>query len=171
MTRHGMVQPPAAGVSLRQRIHACPWRLSTPTGVRTSSGPPTPRGGATKRSVRIHPRDSRRRSRHRRHQPQIEIPIASRLWPAGSFLGDFRTPAGARNSYMGMVNYKRASRRHCHVPLGQSVDPFDESVCVTRFANEPSPPYIRSGRMHLFHDPACGGFGPKRRNHSSAAAV
>ncbi|RRI01705.1 ATP-binding cassette domain-containing protein [Mesorhizobium tamadayense] len=49
--------------------------------------------------------------------------------------------------------------------------PFDESVCVTRFANEPSPPYIRSGRMHLFHDPACGGFGPKRRNHSSAAAV
>ena len=64
-----------------------------------------------------------------------------------------------------------ASRRHCHVPPGQSVDPFDGSVCVTRFANEPSPPYIRSGRMHLFHDPACGGFGPKRRNHSSTAAV
>lgn len=42
---------------------------------------------------------------------------------------------------------------------------------MTRFANEPSPPYIRSGRMHLFHDPACGGFGPKSRNHSSAAAV
>ena len=64
-----------------------------------------------------------------------------------------------------------ASLRHCHVPPGQSADPSDESVCVTRFANEPSPPYIRSGHMHLFHDPACGGFGPKRRNHSSTAAV
>jgi hypothetical protein len=89
-------------------------------------------------------------------------PHSHRLWLAGSFLGDFRTPAGARNSYMGMVNYKRH-----HVDIvtylpGQSVDPFDESVCVTRFANEPSPPYIRSGRMHLFHDPACGGFGPKK---------
>ena len=64
-----------------------------------------------------------------------------------------------------------ASRRHCHVPPRQSVYPFDGSVCVTRFANEPSPPYIRSGHMHLFHDPACGGFGPKRRYHSSTAAV
>ncbi|MER8950620.1 hypothetical protein, partial [Mesorhizobium sp. M0809] len=34
-------------------------------------------------------------------------PHSNRLWSAGSFLGDFRTPAGARNSYMGMVNYKR----------------------------------------------------------------
>src|SRR5690606_13403710 len=26
-------------------------------------------------------------------------------------------------------------------------------------------------RVHLFHDPACGGFGPERRDHSSTTAV
>jgi hypothetical protein len=30
-------------------------------------------------------------------QPKIEIPIGYRPDPAGSFLGDFRTPAGTRN--------------------------------------------------------------------------
>ncbi len=34
-------------------------------------------GGATKPPLRIHPHTSQRRSRHRRHRPQIEIPIAS----------------------------------------------------------------------------------------------
>jgi hypothetical protein len=29
---------------------------------------------------------------------EIRNPHSHRLWPAGSFLGDFRTPAGARNS-------------------------------------------------------------------------
>src|SRR6478736_2454861 len=43
--------------------------------------PTTPRGGATKRSVRIKPAASRRRSRHRRHLPKIEIPIAIAYGP------------------------------------------------------------------------------------------
>jgi hypothetical protein len=34
------------------------------------------RGRKAKRSVRINPAASRRRSRHPRHQPKIEIPIA-----------------------------------------------------------------------------------------------
>lgn len=66
--------------------------------LRTSAGQQTPRGDSAKRSVRIYPRASQRRPRHRRHQPKSEIPIVINLWPAGSFLGDFRTPAGARNS-------------------------------------------------------------------------
>jgi hypothetical protein len=57
------------------------------------------------RPVRIQPGTSRRRSSHRRRQPKSEISIAFALWPAGSFLGDFRTPAGTRNSYMGKVNH------------------------------------------------------------------
>lgn len=157
---------------LRQRTHARPRQTLTPTCVHPDQFRAANTARWSNEAACPHP--------PRRFPPEVAPTPTSaavrnhhsrRLWPAGSFLGDFRTPAGARNSYMGMVNYKRASRRHCHVPLGQSVDPFDESVCVTRFANEPSPPYIRSGRMHLFHDPACGGFGPKRRNHSSAAAV
>ncbi len=33
-----------------------------------------------------------------RYQPKIKISIAVDLWAAGSFLGDFRTPVGTRNS-------------------------------------------------------------------------
>jgi hypothetical protein len=53
---------------------------------------------ATQLPACVRPQASKRRSCHRRHQPQIEIPIAILPWPAGSFPGDFRTPAGARNS-------------------------------------------------------------------------
>lgn len=48
--------------------------------------------------VRIHHGASRRRSRHRRHRPKLEIPIAIALYPAGSLLGGFRASANARNS-------------------------------------------------------------------------
>jgi hypothetical protein len=33
-----------------------------------------------------------------RFRPEAKFPHSHRPWPAGSFLGDFRTPAGARNS-------------------------------------------------------------------------
>ncbi|MDX8483488.1 nucleotidyl transferase AbiEii/AbiGii toxin family protein, partial [Mesorhizobium sp. VK24D] len=50
--------------------------------------------GSTKRSVRIHPGASRRRSRHRRHQPQIEIPITIDCGPRVPSSGTFvRLPA------------------------------------------------------------------------------
>ena len=52
----------------------------------------------TKRFVRSTSDASHSRSRHPQNRPQIEIPIMQRLRPAGSFFGDFRTPAGARNS-------------------------------------------------------------------------
>ena len=56
--------------------------------------PTTPRGGATKRSVRIHPRASRWRSRHRRHLPKSEIPIAIACGPRVPSSGTFvRLPA------------------------------------------------------------------------------
>lgn len=56
--------------------------------------PTTPRGGATKRSVRIHPRAPRRRSRHRRHLPKSEIPIAIACGPRVPSSGTFvRLPA------------------------------------------------------------------------------
>ena len=62
--------------------------------VQPRAGPTTPRGGTTKRSVRIHPGASRRRSRHRRHQPQIEIPIAIDCGPRVPSSGTFvRLPA------------------------------------------------------------------------------
>ena len=53
---------------------------------------------ATTRSVRITRGASRIRSARTQDHPVYEIPIAQRPGPAGSFLGDFRTPAGARNS-------------------------------------------------------------------------
>jgi hypothetical protein len=41
---------------------------------------------------------SHRQSLLRHAQPKTEIPIDYHQRPAGSFLGDFRTPRGARNS-------------------------------------------------------------------------
>jgi hypothetical protein len=48
--------------------------------------------------VRIGAGRCQRWSRRPQDQPEIEISIGLRPDPAGSFLGDFRTPAGARNS-------------------------------------------------------------------------
>jgi hypothetical protein len=50
------------------------------------------------RPVRISPCAFRRRSCQPQDRPEAQNPIADRVRPAGSFLGDFRTPAGARNS-------------------------------------------------------------------------
>ena len=78
MTRHGMVQPSAAGAPPPATDPRASMVTVAADRVATSqrAGPATPRGGATKRPVRIHPHASQRRSRHRRHRPQIEIPIA-----------------------------------------------------------------------------------------------
>ena len=46
-------------------------------------------------------------SRQALAHPEAQIPIGTRLRPAGSCMRDFRTPDGTRNPYMGMVNYKR----------------------------------------------------------------
>ena len=100
MTRHGMVHASAAAAAPPATDTRASMAIARrrPASTRTSSGPPIPRDGATKRPVRIHLGASHRQSRHRRHRPQIRNPHSHRLWPAGSFLGDFRTPAGARNS-------------------------------------------------------------------------
>jgi len=47
---------------------------------------------------RVERHASRRPSRPPQSRSKTEIPIDHRLRPAGSFFGDFRTPAGARNS-------------------------------------------------------------------------
>jgi hypothetical protein len=48
---------------------------------------------------RDHPPDmQRRRSNRSPHRPKIQFPIDQRLLAAGSFIHDFRTPLGARNS-------------------------------------------------------------------------
>jgi hypothetical protein len=78
MTRHGMAQPAAAGGPASGNGHTrvygdCRHRQGRDE---PRAGPARPRGGATKRPVRIHPCASQRRSRHRRHRPQFEIPIA-----------------------------------------------------------------------------------------------
>lgn len=90
MTRHGMVQPSAAGTQppatdrrASMEIIEADSRAEPPTV------PTTPRGGATKRSVRIKPAASRRRSRHRRHLPKIEIPIAIAYGPRVPSSGTF----------------------------------------------------------------------------------
>jgi hypothetical protein len=62
--------------------------------VEPAAGPAKPRGGATKRPVRIQHPTSWPRSRHRRYQPQIEIPIASDCGPRVPSSGTFvRLPA------------------------------------------------------------------------------
>jgi hypothetical protein len=91
------VHPQAPG--LRQRASAYPWRLLTPTGTRPDQ----------RRADNI----ARRRNETACPHPhpcypavvapsptsaEDRNPHSHRLWPAGSFLGDFRTPAGARNS-------------------------------------------------------------------------
>ena len=96
MTRHGMVQPSAAGAqppATDPRVSMV--IIARRQGrVRAARGPATPRGGTTKRPVRIHPRASRHRSRHRRHQPQFEIPIAIDCGPRVPASGTFvRLPA------------------------------------------------------------------------------
>ena len=63
-----------------------------------SSPPKRPPDRAMVRCIRLTPTASPKRSGRAQDQPQTEIPIGHRPGPAGSFLGDFRTPAGARNS-------------------------------------------------------------------------
>ena len=96
MTRHGMVEPSAAGAQPAgngpTRVHGHYRRRQGRDEPR--AGPAEPRGGATKRPVRIHPDASQRRSRHRRHRPQIEIPIAIDCGPRVPSSGTFvRLPA------------------------------------------------------------------------------
>ena len=96
MTRHGMIQPPAAGTQPPATDPRASMVIIDADRAASSraTGPTTPRGGATKRSVRIHPGASRRRSRHRRHQPKIEIPIAIACGPRVPSSGTFvRLPA------------------------------------------------------------------------------
>jgi hypothetical protein len=45
-------------------------------------------------------------------QPEHQIPISPGLHTAGSFLGDFPTPDGVRNSYMRVV---KGNRRRCGI--------------------------------------------------------
>ena len=53
-------------------------------------------------------------------QPKHQIPISNALHIAGSFLGDFPTPDGVRNSYMRIV---KAIRRCCDI-----IDSFRDVV-------------------------------------------
>jgi hypothetical protein len=52
----------------------------------------------TAHPVRIDHDTPQSRSAQPLDQPDRKNPIAQRMWPAGSFFGDFRTPVGARNS-------------------------------------------------------------------------
>ena len=91
------VQPQAA--SLRQRTPARLWRSSKPKKLpqaapRAGHIAPTRNEAACPhptRCLRAMPEPSPKPTENRN-------PHSLRLWPAGSFLGDFRTPAGARNS-------------------------------------------------------------------------
>ena len=98
VTRHGLAPPRASrasGVAATRVIalHRRPVRLQrrpTTPNERLDTGRTQP--------VRIGAGLCQRWSRRPQDQPKIEIPIDHRPDPAGSFLGDFRTPAGARNS-------------------------------------------------------------------------
>ena len=72
---------------------------------------------ATMRSVRITRDAPHNRSGHPQDQPETEIPIAQRLGPAGSFFGDFRTPAGARNSSRLRSGSFRLTQAQCCRPF------------------------------------------------------
>ncbi|MBZ9898530.1 site-specific integrase [Mesorhizobium sp. BR1-1-6] len=96
MNRHGMVEPSAAGTlppaTDRRTVHG-DYRLRQ-SRAQPPTVPTTPYAGATKRSVRIHPRASRHRSRHRRHLQKSEIPIAIACGPRVPSSGTFvRLPA------------------------------------------------------------------------------
>lgn len=96
MTRHGMVQPSAAGTQppATESTHVYGDYRRRQSRAQPPAVPTTPRGGATKRSVRIHPGASRRRSRRPRYQPKIEIPIAIARGPRVPSSGTFvRLPA------------------------------------------------------------------------------
>ena len=77
MTRHGLIQPPAAGAQPPATDPRVPMVLSEADRAASACAEATRlRGGVTERSVRVHRVASRGRSRHRRHQPQTKIPIA-----------------------------------------------------------------------------------------------
>jgi len=99
MTRHGMIQLSAAGAQPPATDRSTSVVMSAPTEPRPAAHRPD--NTARRRNEAVCP-----------HSPQpfptavapsltsaeIRNPHSHRLWPAGSFLGDFRTPAGARNS-------------------------------------------------------------------------
>lgn len=110
------------------------------------AGPARPRRGATKRPVRIHLRVSQRRSRHRRHRPQFEIPIAVDCGPRVPSSGTFvRLPApetlhdsGPAASGISRASSGRSSRRRWYLGLGANLSFLDATVSLGgKFATEP----------------------------------
>ncbi|CDX55576.1 hypothetical protein MPL3365_200144 [Mesorhizobium plurifarium] len=84
---------------LRQRLDAHPWGLSTPTEPRRAGRRAD--NTAQRRIEAVYPHSCRRHPVAVAPSPtpaEIRNPHSHRLWPARSFLGACRTPAGARNS-------------------------------------------------------------------------
>ena len=114
---------PASGNGLR-----VPWRASMSTGPQ----PAACRAGNTarRRNEAAYPHPSRRLPAAVAPSPTpagIRNPHSHRLWPAGSFLGYFRTPAGARNSSRqrnGFSRLKKASGRSARWDRGLEADPM-----------------------------------------------
>src|SRR3954453_22470165 len=64
--------------------------------------------------VRIGAGACQRWSHQPQDQPEIEISMGRARTPAGSFLGDFRTPAGARNSSRLLTDrFRKKSAESC----------------------------------------------------------
>jgi hypothetical protein len=101
VTRHGLVPPRLAAPALRATRQLAP-SPSIAALSDFSAGRPHRKSGwipdtGRTQPVRIGAGLCQRWSRRPQDQPEIEISIGHRPDPAGSFLGDFRTPAGARN--------------------------------------------------------------------------
>src|ERR1700731_1431467 len=103
VTRHGLRSPHVETPSFRPTPRCTPFariRAETLTIARTAD----PRAARRKISPATQPTTLwRRRRYHRRRHAKPEIPIDQPKRPAGSYLGGFRTPDGARKPYMGMV--------------------------------------------------------------------
>ncbi len=96
MTRHGMIQRSAAGAPPPATDPRVSMVIIEAEGVASGRAPcrQCRAAGRAKRSVRINPAASRRRSRHPRHQPKIEISIALACGPRVPSSGTFvRLPA------------------------------------------------------------------------------
>ncbi len=129
--------------------------------------PAKPRGGATKRPVRILLPTSRSPSRHRRHQPQIQIPIASECGPRVPSSGTFvRLPApetlhGRRPSAAGSDDAESGRSKHRDGDLeGLLVDPAchganEHSECMTSLSVNRPQAHVHSRHRTCECHPAC----------------
>jgi len=156
MTRHGMVQTSAVGTQPPATSpRALMVIIETDRAAPSRAPGRQPAQRHNEAVFHIHPAATPTAVAPSLTPAEIRNPHSHRPWPAGSFLGDFRTPAGARNSSREETDCSWRPRRNCRRSIntfnspGGLPHPPLESGGLLKSARRSRPMHARSLRAWL----------------------